>query len=89
MSLIVNAPSAQQAARDLEFHSRNLRSVLPQGVKLQIAQVLANATSAEEAYVYVDTVLRQNNTAVSNYATQALVEAVRRAEIQRARMERR
>jgi tetratricopeptide (TPR) repeat protein len=89
MSLIVNAPSAQQAARDLEFHSRNLRGVLPQNVKLQIAQVLASATSAEEAYVYVDTILRQNNTAVSNYATQVLMEAVRRAEIQRARMERR
>jgi len=87
MRVITNAPSARHAARDLEFHSRDLRSVLPPGVKLQIAQVLANATSADQAYYYIDQALRQNNTAVSNYATEVLADAVRRAEIQRARME--
>ncbi|MBM3472106.1 MAG: hypothetical protein FJX75_02380 [Armatimonadetes bacterium] len=87
MANITNADNAWQAADAIEAQSRNLRSVLPQNVKLQIAQVLANATSAQQAYAYVDATLRQNNTGVSNYATQVLVEAVQRAERERARIE--
>lgn len=87
MMCITNARSAWEAADNLERYSYNLPSVLPQDVKAQIARVLAQSTSAEQAYVYVDLVLRRNNTSVSNYATQVLMEAVRRAEMQRARME--
>ena len=86
MANITNADNAWQAADAIEQQSRSLRSVLPQGIKLQIAHVLASATSAQQAYTYVDAALRQNNTAVSNYATQVLVEAVQRAERERARM---
>ena len=87
MADITNADNAWQAADNIERHSRSLRSVLPQGVKLQIAQVLASSTSAEQAYIYVDAALRQSNTAVSNYATQVLVDATQRAERERARIE--
>lgn len=80
MAIITNAPTNREAADRLEFYSRNLRSVLPQPVKVQIAQVLGQATSARQAYSLVDTVLRQGNVATSQQTADVLLEALLRAE---------
>ncbi|MGQ9731822.1 MAG: hypothetical protein ACUVX8_11200 [Candidatus Zipacnadales bacterium] len=89
MTNIVNADTAWEAADRLEYQSRNLKSVLPYTVKVQIAQALARSTSAEEAYRLVDWTLRQNNTSVSNYATQVLIDAALKAERERQKIEER
>jgi hypothetical protein len=80
MAVITNSETNREAADRLEFYSRNLRSVLPQPVKVQIAQVLGQSTSARQAYNLVDTVLRQSNVATSQQTADVLLEALLRAE---------
>ena len=80
MAIITNANSNVQAADNIERYSRNLRSVLPYNVKQQIAQALALATSADEAYSTVQQVLQQNGTELSQQALEALRQAAQQAE---------
>ncbi len=80
MALITNSETNWEAADRLEFHSRNLKSVLPHPVKVQIAQVLAQSTSSRQAYNLVDTVLRQSDVATSQQTANVLLEALLRAE---------
>ena len=80
MALITNAPTNWDAADSIEYHSRNLRSVLPHPVKAAIAQVLASSTSAQNAWNRVDNMLRRNSTQVSQQTANVLLEALLRAE---------
>ena len=80
MALITNAPTNWDAARDIDYHSRNLRSVLPYPIKAAIAQVLASSYSAQDAWNRVDNTLRQNSTQVSEQTANVLLEGLLRAE---------
>jgi hypothetical protein len=80
MALITNAQTNVQAADNVEAYSRNLKAALPWNVKQQIAQALALATSADEAYTSVQQVLRQSNTTLSQQANQVLQQAAQQAE---------
>ncbi len=79
MALITNAETNVQAADNIERYSRNLKGALPYNVKQQIAQALALATSADEAYSSVQQVLKQNNTTLSQEANQVLIQAAQQA----------
>jgi hypothetical protein len=79
MALITNAETNVQAADNIERYSRNLKSALPYNVKQQIAQSLALATSADEAYRSVQQVLKQSNTTLSQEANQVLIQAAQEA----------
>ena len=79
MALITNADTNVQAADNIERYSRNLKGALPYNVKQQIAQSLALATSADEAYTSVQQVLKQNDTTLSQQANQVLIQAAQQA----------
>ena len=79
MALITNADTNVRAADNIERYSRNLKTALPYNVKQQIAQSLALATSADEAYTSVQQVLKQNNTNLSQQANQVLIQAAQQA----------
>jgi tetratricopeptide (TPR) repeat protein len=80
MALITNAQTNVQAADSIEAYSKNLKTALPWNVKQQIAQALALATNANEAYTSVQQVLKQSNTTLSQQANQVLQQTARQAE---------
>jgi hypothetical protein len=88
-SLILNAPSAQDAANSLEQYAARVDHVIPPQVIADIAYALAVSMSPDAAYSNVDYVLRYRGVQLSDYSTQVLIDAINKATAQRERMQQR